>query len=70
MKLAQPDGEIVTREVQVGVTNRVHAEILSGLAENDRVVAGQKVDDKAPAAAQQNRNGPPVGFGPPGGFGR
>jgi membrane fusion protein, macrolide-specific efflux system len=67
VKLAQPDGEIVTREVQVGVSNRVHAEILSGLAEGDRVVAGQKVDDKAPAAQGQNRAA--GGFGPPGGFG-
>jgi macrolide-specific efflux system membrane fusion protein len=70
VKLAEADGRLVTREVQVGVTNRVHAEILAGLAEGDRVVAGQKVDDGAPAAqGQQNRNTAVGGFGPPGGFG-
>jgi membrane fusion protein, macrolide-specific efflux system len=70
VQLAQTDGSVVTREVQVGVSNRVHAEILSGLAEGDRVVAGQKQPERPEAA--QNRNaagGPPGGgFGPPGGF--
>jgi macrolide-specific efflux system membrane fusion protein len=68
VRLASPDGGIVTREVQVGVSNRVHAEILGGLSEGDRVVAGEKVDDKAPTAqGQQNRNAAGA-FGPPGGF--
>jgi membrane fusion protein, macrolide-specific efflux system len=74
VKLAQADGSIVTREVQIGVTNRVHAEVLSGLAEGDRVVAGQKVDEKAAAGqqgpqGQQNRPGG-QGFGGPFGPGR
>ncbi|MGC4029861.1 MAG: efflux RND transporter periplasmic adaptor subunit [Steroidobacteraceae bacterium] len=74
VRLAQADGSIVSRDVQVGVSNRVHAEILSGLAEGERVVAGQKQPDSAqPAAAgnQQNQNralGAGGGFGPPMGF--
>ncbi|MET0293208.1 MAG: efflux RND transporter periplasmic adaptor subunit [Steroidobacteraceae bacterium] len=70
VKLAQADGEIVTKEVTVGVTNRVHAEVLEGLAEGDRVVAGTKVEEKAAAGPQNNRNqnvGGPGGF-PGGGF--
>lgn len=76
VKLARADGTIVDRDVQIGVTNRVHAEVLAGLADGDRVVAGQKVQEKAPASQQQaqggNRNvpGAPGGLGPaPGGLG-
>ena len=70
VQLAQADGSVVTREVQVGVSNRVHAEILSGLAEGDRVVAGRS----SPSAQEARRIAmPPAappggGFGPPGGF--
>jgi macrolide-specific efflux system membrane fusion protein len=65
VQLAQADGKVVTREVQVGVTNRVQAEIVAGLAEGDRIVAGQVVDEKKPASQAQNRNANPAGFGPP-----
>ncbi len=41
------DGEVVDREVKVGVTNRVSAQILSGLEAGEKVVIGTK----APAAA-------------------
>jgi membrane fusion protein, macrolide-specific efflux system len=71
------DGTLETREVTIGVTNRVHAEVLSGLAEGERVVAGTRQED-GPRAGQQaggqrpNIGGfggaPGGGFGPPGGF--
>lgn len=63
--LALPDGSIEEREVKVGVSNRVHAEVLSGLKEGDSVVAGQKQpedEERAAAGGQQNR-GPGGGFG-------
>lgn len=70
VKVAQADGTIVTREVLVGVTNRVHAQILQGLEEGERVVAGEKVNERAPAAQGGQQNRGPGGFGPPMGFPR
>ena len=62
VRVAAADGGIAEREVTVGASNRVQAQILSGLEEGERVVAGVKQAD-APrrAAAAQN-----PGFGPPG----
>jgi macrolide-specific efflux system membrane fusion protein len=40
VQLVQDDGSIVTREVVIGATDRVNAEVISGLEEGDRVVAG------------------------------
>lgn len=50
VKVVNADGSTVEREVVVGVSNRVTAEIVSGLNEGERVVAGQRVPD-APRAA-------------------
>lgn len=40
VQLVQADGSFVTREVMIGVTDRVNAEVISGLEAGDRVVAG------------------------------
>jgi macrolide-specific efflux system membrane fusion protein len=40
VQLVQEDGTTVAREVVVGASDRVNAEIISGLVEGDRVVAG------------------------------
>lgn len=40
VRLVQDNGTIVEREVVVGVTSRVSAEVIAGLAAGDRVVAG------------------------------
>jgi macrolide-specific efflux system membrane fusion protein len=68
------DGSITDREVMIGVTSRVTAEVISGLAEGEQVVAGI-VQAVAAGAGQQNNNGnrgfPGGGFQPggfPGGF--
>jgi macrolide-specific efflux system membrane fusion protein len=55
VKLA--DGKLEAREVVVGVTNRVHGEVISGLKEGEEVVAGKR-EAEAEAAAQTNRNNP------------
>ena len=39
----QPDGSQEQREITVGVSNRVSAEVVSGLQEGDRVIAGSAV---------------------------
>ncbi|MEF7617196.1 efflux RND transporter periplasmic adaptor subunit [Aquincola sp. MAHUQ-54] len=70
VKVVSGEGRIEEREVTVGTTNRVQAEILSGLEENDRVVAGVKAPAaatrSAPAgASRQGGGGMGGGFGPP-----
>ncbi|HEX5514029.1 MAG TPA: efflux RND transporter periplasmic adaptor subunit [Gammaproteobacteria bacterium] len=47
------------RTVQVGLTNRTSAEVLSGLAVGDQLIVGQ-----APRAAAGGRQGPRSGMGP------
>ena len=47
------DDEVVDREVKVGVTNRVSAQILSGLEPGEKVVIGTR----APAAAAKAQTG-------------
>lgn len=68
VQVLQPDGSLATREVQVGVSDRVHTEVLSGLEAGDRVLVGRRQADAGPGAqAQQGPGGPRGGFG--GGFG-
>jgi macrolide-specific efflux system membrane fusion protein len=65
VKVAQADGKIVERAVTVGVSNRVNAQILSGLNEGEKVVVGQKLPD-APKNQQQQQQRP---LGAAGGIG-
>ena len=37
VRVAGPDGQPVERQVRVGVSNRLQAEVLDGLNENDRI---------------------------------
>lgn len=55
VQLVRDDGSIVTREVVIGATDRVNAEVISGLAEGDRVVAGI-VQPKVEEDEQQDNN--------------
>ena len=41
-KVLLADGTVEEREVTIGISNRVHAEVLSGLKEGDRVIAGTR----------------------------
>jgi membrane fusion protein, macrolide-specific efflux system len=43
------DGKIELRPVRVGVSNRVHAEVLEGLSAGDQVVSGTKIATAKPA---------------------
>jgi macrolide-specific efflux system membrane fusion protein len=65
VKLA--DGKLEARAVVVGVTNRVHGEVLSGLKEGEEVVAGKHEQEAAAAAGGTNTGFPAGGF-PGGGF--
>jgi macrolide-specific efflux system membrane fusion protein len=66
--LLKPDGMTETREVTVGVTDRVNAQIISGLEEGETIVASN-----APAAggrAQRGANGNANALGAPPNGGR
>ncbi|MDY6982736.1 MAG: efflux RND transporter periplasmic adaptor subunit, partial [Pseudomonadota bacterium] len=62
--LVHPDGTQEERQVMVGLTSRVAAEIISGLKEGDQVVAGvvQPGMPEQPQQQQQNR-GPNIRIG-------
>lgn len=65
------DGKLEPRQVVIGVTNRVHGEVLEGLQEGDEVVAGRRDDSPAASSTSQaqGQNRPGGNFqGPPGGF--
>lgn len=71
VKVIDGDGKIAQRKVELGVTNRVQMQILSGLAEGDEVVIGLKPVRSAKNAAPQGigqQSGVPRGMG--GGRGR
>lgn len=42
VKVMAADGSIEERDITIGISNRVHAEVLSGLKEGDRVIAGTR----------------------------
>jgi macrolide-specific efflux system membrane fusion protein len=75
VQLVLADGTRETREVVVGATDRVNAEIISGLVEGDRVLAGV-IEARIEEEEEQNNNnnnqwrggGPFPGGGGGGGF--
>lgn len=75
VQVATPDGRIESREVTLGTSNRVQVQVLDGLQEGERVVAGLKPPPStAPGARsglQQGPGGMPPGVGgAPAGVGR
>ena len=50
MTVVKEDGSQETRDVMVGVTDRVNAQIISGLEEGEQVIAGQEVPTTRAAA--------------------
>lgn len=77
VKLLTAAGTLEERSVELGVSNRVQTQVLSGLAEGDQVVAGIKLPPAPTGAAAQNQPsglqpggaGLPPGAGGGGGFG-
>jgi macrolide-specific efflux system membrane fusion protein len=49
VRVVRADGSIEDREVQVGVTTRIMAQILAGLAPGETVVVGTRAPDAAAA---------------------
>ena len=70
VKVMKEDGTIEEREVTIGISNRVHAEVLSGLKEGERVVAGtREAEPPRRNTPQQGAGLGQQGFGGPGGPG-
>jgi macrolide-specific efflux system membrane fusion protein len=68
VRVANADGSIAEREVEVGVTSRVTAEVIAGLVEGEQVVAGIVQPAAASNAAGNQGNNNPVIMIPGGGF--
>lgn len=64
VKVQVADGSVQEREITVGISNRVQAQVLSGLTEGERVVAGIKQPDLPKREAAQALGASP--FGAPG----
>lgn len=56
------DGQIETRQVRIGLNDRVNAELVEGLSEGDRVVTGQAADRAAGGSGGGSMRRPPMGF--------
>ncbi|MBL0920394.1 MAG: efflux RND transporter periplasmic adaptor subunit [Hydrogenophaga sp.] len=70
VKVMLEDGSIEEREITIGISNRVHAEVLSGLKEGDRVIAGTREAEPPRRNTPQGTGlGQPQGLGGPGGPG-
>jgi macrolide-specific efflux system membrane fusion protein len=54
LRVVKPDGTIETRDVKVGVMNRVSAEIVSGLEAGEQVVTGERSTAAEARPAQAN----------------
>jgi len=63
------DGDIVTREVEIGVMNRMSAEVKSGLQPGEEVVLDGGLQQSRQPGQQNNQRGPGGPFGGPGGGG-
>jgi membrane fusion protein, macrolide-specific efflux system len=68
VKVMAADGSIEERDITIGISNRVHAEVLSGLKEGDRVIAGVREPERRTTTPQQGAGvGQPGPGGMPGG---
>jgi macrolide-specific efflux system membrane fusion protein len=59
VKVLGADGKISERAVEIGVSNRIYAQVLSGLKEGEQVVSGLAVPAKNAQASDQPRRMPP-----------
>ncbi len=68
VKVMAEDGSIEEREITIGISNRVHAEVLSGLKEGDRVIAGVREPERRTTTPQQGAGVGQQNLGGPGGM--
>ncbi|MGK9264085.1 efflux RND transporter periplasmic adaptor subunit [Sinorhizobium meliloti] len=62
VRVMAPDGSVFLRKIEIGLNNKITAEVRSGLEEGERVVTGE-MTAPAPDAMPGGRGGPPpIGF--------
>lgn len=67
LQVLKPDGTLEERRIMVGVSDRVYAEVVSGLNEGDQVVVGRKPSaGQLKAQQQQQQQNMPRNMRPPG----
>src|SRR5690606_4272936 len=65
VRILGPEGQITTRKVEIGLNDKVTAEVRDGLAEGDIVVTGEgTVQSGTPGSSRgaRGRGGPPMGL--------
>ena len=69
VRVIDAQGQIEERQVEIGISNRVQIQVLSGLNEGEEVVAGAKLPAAGASGARggQQRSGLATGGMPPGG---
>lgn len=74
VKVIQPDGSVKERKITVGISNRIHVVVLSGLQEGEKVVVGLRENEKSRNQEQKRQSQSPMQQqqlpGIPGGTGR
>jgi macrolide-specific efflux system membrane fusion protein len=60
VRVLDAKGHVSTRNIKVGLNNRINAEVLSGLQEGEKVIIGNS--DTTPAKANDKKNRPPMGM--------
>lgn len=58
VRVIDAEGKVEERRVEIGISNRVQVQVLSGLAEGDEVIAGQRVPAGGASAARGAGPGP------------
>lgn len=56
----QPDGSTKEKKITVGISNRIHVVVLSGLQEGEKVVVGLRENDKSHSDGQKRQSQSPV----------
>ena len=65
VRILGPEGQITTRKVEIGLNDKVTAEVRDGLAEGDIVVTGEgtaQSDTPGSSRGARGRGGPPMGL--------
>ncbi len=62
VQVVDDKGAISPRRIEVGLNDKVHAEVTSGLEEGERIVAGQLAAGARASSTMGRRRGPPMGL--------
>jgi macrolide-specific efflux system membrane fusion protein len=59
VRVVKDDGAVEERQLTIGVTNRVSAQVVDGLQAGEKVVIGTRAPSAAPAASRPGTGGGP-----------